>query len=386
MLDNNYNKILTNSIKKKLLINLKKIGYLISTLFYGKINGVIYPNNDESVEIFKRKLDHNLSYNIYKIKNCRIYTDTINDTAFILKDKIIKGPSFQYRSIEFKNIKNSDVSENIVFHKGTARFKRSLKGTVFSLLTGGAGNSNYWHWLFDILPRIEIIKEQFSINDIDYFLFPDLKEKFQKETIKMLEIPSSKTISSKVFRHLQSDFTVTTDHPYVIKNDPSTEIQNIPLWIMKFLRNSFLKEKNKKKLFPDKIYIDRSDSKSNHRHLRKIINENEVKKFLIQKGFSIITLSDLTFNDQVNLFNNANQIVGLHGAGFANLTFCNPGTFILEIKPETAGPVIGNLAKNLKLHYDEISIKPTEHFNYDQQGLIQVPINLLEKKIKIDYK
>lgn len=372
------------SIKKKLITKLKSIGYFASTIVYGKINGVIDPFLHEFVEILKKNLNQS-TYNIYKIKNCRVYTDTINDTAFIIKNKIIKGPSFQYRSLDYKDVKNANVSKNIVFKKGTARLKRNLKGTVFTLLTGGAGNSNYWHWLFDVLPRFEIIKEKFSIDEINYFLFPDLKEKFQEETIRLLDLPNTKTISSKVFRHFQSDYVIAVDHPYVIKNDPSTEIQNLPAWIIKFLRNNFLKEKENRKIFSDKFYIDRSDSKSNHRHLRKIINEDEVKDFLIKKGFSIITLSNLSFKQQVNLFSNASQIVGLHGAGFANLTFCNPKTFVLEIKPETAGPVIGNLAKNLKLNYAEISIKPEKYFNNDQQGLIKVPINLLEKKLEIDY-
>ena len=136
------------SIKKKLITKLKSIGYFASTLFYGKINGIIDPHLHEFVEILKKNLNQN-TYNIYKIKNCRVYTDTINDTAFIIKNKIIKGPSFQDRSLEYKDVKNANVTENIVFEKGTARLKKSLNGTVFTLLTGGAGNSNYWHWLFN---------------------------------------------------------------------------------------------------------------------------------------------------------------------------------------------------------------------------------------------
>ena len=27
---------------------------------------------------------------------------------------------------------------------------------VLSLLTGGGGNDNYWHWMFDVLPRIKL--------------------------------------------------------------------------------------------------------------------------------------------------------------------------------------------------------------------------------------
>jgi capsular polysaccharide biosynthesis protein len=115
--------------------------------------------------------------------------------------------------------------------------------------------------------------------------------------------------------------------------------------------------------------------------LRQIVNEQEVKEFLIKKNFSIIALSDLSFEDQVNLFNHASQIVGLHGAGFANLTFCNPETKVLELKPSGAGLVIANLAKKVKLNYQEISPNPLKYSNNNQQGLIKIPLNLLEKKI-----
>ena len=62
--------------------------------------------------------------------------------------------------------------------------------------------------------------------------------------------------------------------------------------------------------------------KSNTRHLRKIINENEVKICSKKNGFEFIQLEKLNFKDQTKIFNNADIIVGLHGAGFANLCFC----------------------------------------------------------------
>ena len=134
------------------------------------------------------------------------------------------------------------------------------------------------------------------------------------------------------------------------------------------------------------VYEDRNDNlpkdaKSNHKHLRKIINEEEVKNYLIKKGFSIIALSDFSFSDQINLFSNAKQIVGLHGAGFANLIFSKPGTLVIEIKSEVAAPVIGNLAKKVGLNFKEISIKPEKNLNNDQQGLIYVPLKDLDNKL-----
>jgi capsular polysaccharide biosynthesis protein len=107
----------------------------------------------------------------------------------------------------------------------------------------------------------------------------------------------------------------------------------------------------------------------------------EIKNSLSKKGFSIIRLSDLSFTDQVNLFNNASKIVGLHGAGFANLTFCKPNTTVIELKAVSAGFMYSNLSKKLNLDYRDISLKTENFHNNDQQGSINVPLSLLEKKI-----
>tara|TARA_B100001059_G_scaffold197986_1_gene203669 strand:- start:2147 stop:3244 length:1098 start_codon:yes stop_codon:yes gene_type:complete len=361
------------AIKKKLINLLNSIGYKIGIFIYGKITNSIKAKKNSLIEVLISKVDNSF-YTIFKIKNCRIYTDTVTDTAFILDNSIIEGPSFQHREG-----KNAEVIKNIVITKGTPRLKKKIKGTVFSLLTGGGGNSNYWHWLLDVLPRINILESKIDLQSIDYFLFPDLKENFQKETLDLINIPHNKRISSKIFRHIHADTALAVDHPYIFKNYPTEEIQNIPKWILNDLRKKFLKKEISKN-FPRKIYIDRSDSKSNHRNLRKITNEDEVVDYLKKEGFSIIRLGDLNFVDQVNLFNNASHIIGLHGAGFANLVFCKPNTFVLEFKSLTAGNVIGNLARNLNINFNEIARKPLSEDN-NQQGLISVPIELIKRKL-----
>ena len=59
-------------------------------------------------------------------------------------------------------------------------------------MSGGGANSNYWHWMFDVLPRLEILKKNENLVEIDYFLFPDIAEKYQNETLDVLNIPYSK--------------------------------------------------------------------------------------------------------------------------------------------------------------------------------------------------
>ena len=40
------------------------------------------------------------------------------------------------------------------------------------MLTGGAGNENYSHWLFDVLPRLSLCNEVFELSKIDFFYYP----------------------------------------------------------------------------------------------------------------------------------------------------------------------------------------------------------------------
>ena len=43
-------------------------------------------------------MERNLSYRVYNIMGGRLYTDRIHDTAILLDNKIIEGPSFQFRN------------------------------------------------------------------------------------------------------------------------------------------------------------------------------------------------------------------------------------------------------------------------------------------------
>jgi hypothetical protein len=362
------------NIKKKLQNFFKYLAYKMFSLAHGKIKGVLSADNKQ-VQVNKILISENL-YKIYTLQSARVYTDTINDTAFIIDNYLVGGPSFQIR-----NVKNDRIEKNIILNKGTPRIQKKLKGSVLSLLTGGAGNSNYFHWLFDVLPRFEILSKLKNIKNIDYFLLPSLDEKFQNETLNILEIPLNKRISSKLCRHVRADQILSTDHPYVT-GSATIQIQNIPIWIIEWLKKSFISQIDKNiSSMPKNFYIDRKDSKSNHNYLRKIINENEVKTILNQYNFKTVTLSKLSFIEQVQLFNKAENIVGLHGAGFANLVFCKKNTNVLEIRTNTTGLVIENLANNNHLNFKDITLKPDSNDFNNQLGHIHVPIEILKKKL-----
>jgi len=372
-------------IKKFLQKIFKKITYSFFFKIYGKIENSIDPTSDKRIEVEIIKIDNNLQYKIYKISNGRLYTDRIHDAAAILDNKIIDGPSFQIRkgTDEDSLVTFSKTRDNIVFTKGTPRKLINLNGSVLSLLTGGAGNSNYWHWMYDVLPKFEICKKSFDLDKIDFFLLPSIDKKFQNETLDFLKIPINKRISSEKFRHIKAKKLIITDHPVVTTGNATKDIQNIPYWIILWLKNNFLnsvKVQNQK----NRIYIDRNDRESKYQKERFLINEEEIKKYLMKNNFLIVKLHDLHFTEQVNLFYNAECVVGLHGGGFGNITFCKPGTKIIELKSLTAGNVIKNLAEKNKLNYHSIAAEPKgKEFDFAlQQGSIHIPLSKLSKMLE----
>ena len=374
-------------IKQFLQKIFKIISYGIFFKIYGRIEQSKDCNDDNRIKVEAVSIEKHpeYKYKVYKIKNGRLYTDRIHDTAVILDGKIIEGPSFQQRRHQNLHIYNSKISDNVVFKKGTPRKLRNLSGTVLSLLTGGGGNNNYWHWLFDVLPRLNLCSKVINLNKVDFFLLPNLLKKFQKETLDFLNIPEHKRLSSVKFRHIKTNELIVTDHPVVVSGDASEDLNNPPVWIIEWLKEKFLNQNlttNKKKV---KIYIDRDLKNSQQSDQRIIENEKEVKKFLLSHNFVTIQLHNMRFSEQVDLFNNAECIVGLHGAGFVNSVFSKPGTKVIELRSLTSGNAIQNISKKNNLNYIPIIVesKKIDQSNIpNQQGSYKMPINSLIKEIE----
>ena len=179
----------------------------------------------------------------------------------------------------------------------------------------------------------------------------------------------------------------------VVSGNSTLDIQNIPKWIMLWLKKNLIKEniiKNKK--VNNKIYIERDFVSKNKISERSISNDEEVKNYLLDKGFDVVRLGKLDFQDQVNLFYNAKHIIGLHGAAFANIVFCKPETKVIEIKSLSAGSAISNLAKKNDLNYKSIDVDDkyiNKHVSSTKQGQdvgftanLEIPLNSLNEILK----
>jgi hypothetical protein len=77
-----------------------------------------------------------------------------------------------------------------------------------------------------------------------------------------------------------------------------------------------------------RLFVSRQDS--NRRCLR---NEVDLLGRLEKLGFEKVVLDGLSLVSQANLFAQATDVIGMHGAGLSNFIHCQEGTHLVEIFP-----------------------------------------------------
>ena len=368
-------------IKKDLQKIVKSLFHSLFFLLYGRISSFIKHSETKNIQISNIEKDK-IFYKIFTIINGRFYTDNVGDAAVIIENKIVDGPSYQLRSKpndKSSPRNNANISENIVFKIGTPRFKKNVNGSILSLLSGGGANNNYFHWLYDVLPRLALFEQFQNFKKPDYILVPNNELNFQKTSLHLLGFQNKQILSSKSFRHFDYAKMYITDHPYNITNITEVDHEKIPSWISKWLKEKFLRENLKNSDFK-RIYIDRDDIDPERNSNRRIINEVELRNMLEKLGFTFVKLKELSFNKQISIFHNAQIILGLHGAGFANLVFCKPTTKVIELRTKNTGKILQNIGLKNNLDFHALEYDP-KMLSDNQNGLIEVDVEQIESLI-----
>lgn len=203
---------------------------------------------------------------------------------------------------------------------------------------------NYFHWMFDVLPRLELLRK----SNLDYDRIVINRPKhytnenydFQDESLKLLGISNDKLIECNQGTHILAN--------QLIVSSMAGYSAHVPKNVCQFLRNEFLpKIRIRKKRNHKRIFISREDAVH-----RKVLNEAEVFSVLKQYGFKFVKLSTLSFTEKIELFHCAEVIVSPHGAGLTNLIFCNHGTKVIEMfSPTYLMPCFHIISNHMDLDY-----------------------------------
>lgn len=225
------------------------------------------------------------------------------------------GQPLLWTSLPFIQPSHSDV-ENSYAEK-----------TVLLIKSQRYSPSVYGHWLLDWLPEILYFYKSGLFFDI--LLIPDLPDfaigiikVLAPDLLNRLQSYSRDGISFYCKTLLISTSFEATRHPMNFLDPVLLDTLNY------FVDIALAKNNNDAECKTKKLYLSRAGG------VRSISNDAEISKILLDKGFSIPDLYEMSFLDQVRLFKSADIIIAPHGSALSNIIFCNKGTKILELFPE----------------------------------------------------
>ena len=257
---------------------------------------------------------------VLALEQGRLYADNWDSVAVIASDgKLVGDVSFQHNR---KGWSMTTPAQNNIFQQRFFRPPLVLAGTACSLLGGGgAAMGNYYHWLMDSLPRLQLLRAVGLLESVDYYLIYNKNHRFAVEMLTALGIRPEQIIDVETHPHVQAQRLLVTTPVRGTGN-------HAPDWACHFLRDMFLPAPPVARTFSPYVYISRRDAQ-----MRQVLNEAAVEEVLQEFGFATYTLSDLSFAEKRALFSNARLVVSPIGAGLANLVFAPPGTPVLELMP-----------------------------------------------------
>lgn len=188
---------------------------------------------------------------------------------------------------------------------------------------------NYAHWITEVLPRIALFCAETTLKNIPIIVNNELHDNAMRSVLAIAG-PNREVICLPVGRSLKVSKLYLTSCAGYVPFEPrgrqrpdhshgffspdgfaAIRAKTVPAVSSRDTTTS-----------PKKIYISRNAG------YRTLENDVQVRGFLTENGFTVITPELLSFPEQVKVFSQADIIVGASGAAMANIVFCRPSTRI----------------------------------------------------------
>ena len=183
---------------------------------------------------------------------------------------------------------------------------------------GGQSSRNYYHWMLESLARV-LLYRQLDDGSVHY-LTPQLAD-WQWETLQMVGVSPERVIEVKPRGFARFREVIAVSRGLAGIHEP------VPTAVAAL---AGLAERSSASR---RIYVSRENAT-----VRKITNAPEVRDLLSRYGFENVSCESLSVREQIELFSGAEAVLGVHGAGLANIVFSRPGTRVIELSPEGTDP------------------------------------------------
>lgn len=188
---------------------------------------------------------------------------------------------------------------------------------------------SYYHFLMEDLPvALMALREASEAGTNLTLLVPKPAPKYVDQVARVLEVPQ-KLVSTKI---TYAKLWAVSKPPALIPQ--RWAVRELQQWSGLLLQDTIQKQSGKR------IYVSRVGESA-----RRPVNEEDVETFLKGKNFEVLSLQKITFRKQMEIFRQAEIVVGSHGAGLANIVFASNLKHLVELKMDYQPDCFAQLAE-----------------------------------------
>jgi capsular polysaccharide biosynthesis protein len=252
-----------------------------------------------------------------------------------------------------------DFSAGHILEHDSTHAQVGIQGAVIDIprgiFLGGNGSGNYYHFLVEILPRLQHI-----LDDEMFASYPLLVDESVEQIPnfrKLIEIgsgghPYLALRGHRAYRVGSLAYVSTPNPaPLNLRPDVACELEHtlIRPSTIAYLRERFFRASAVPSAeLPKRVFLARRPGVRNY-------NQDEIRTIFEEHGFVSVHMEALSIPQQVNLMRNVEFLAGPTGAAWTNLTFCRKGAEALCWMADSAPnwSAFSTLAKTagVNLHY-----------------------------------
>ena len=184
---------------------------------------------------------------------------------------------------------------------------------------------SYYHWMMEYLPKIRFMEEYVDeTGRVPKILVGPDPSGFVRDTLEFLGyeyVKSGRGITSAKRLVVSTHRTHLFDHSSPEKSNYNLSKEDIE-WLKRRVRSTAGTDNETDG--KERVYVSRQRTDRG----RMLVNYDETMEILRKRGFESYVLEEMSFKQQVELFMNAEFVVGPHGAGLVNMVFADDPTMI----------------------------------------------------------
>lgn len=263
----------------------------------------------------------------FKLNCVYLYSGTLFDNQgnYILVDSAAH-PASGFVSGQWNVVYGA--TENVDHVLRRSNVKKKLLFVEEAIVFHGRNYSNFFHWLIEYVPRLMLIAREKKLESRKIIIPANLPFQFW-EVLELIGIKRNRIKVVNNHSVIRINSVIVPSFVTSIYDNLDTQLMdrsgylNIPL--MRDFRNLILMNIRCNNRFPKRIFLLRPEG------ARGLINQKQVVSALKKIGVQAIDPAKLLYKEQVEAFMNAELIVGVAGAAFANIFLCNENCKIVSL-------------------------------------------------------